>query len=299
MDRAIAFIQMSTVEHKTLASGAPNPRYVDLLDEDPTIAGQKFACVSFLSPEAVLKKREVFLFGEFAKNWDLNKSMEKFGEFLNFVSFKYGLSAEAVQADLVEFAREEEVAIKASSSGMETDYKNFLDKHEERLTRAFSKQYDFQTNVRGLKVRGAFATQDEAEMNCKKLRSRDPNHDIFVAPVGVWLPWEPDAYKTGKVEHLEPELNRLMQEKTTNEMKAKEEFDDRVKAAKRAAIEENIRKARASGNVLTQTLDADGNLVGANTIDYDSREVMDAAEQARLLASASEAAAAAAESVST
>jgi hypothetical protein len=105
-----------------------------------------------------------------------------------------------------------------------------------------------------------------------------------VAPVGVWLPWDPDAYKTGRVEHLEPELNRLMQEKIQNEIKAKQEFDERVKAAKRKAIEENIAKARASGNKLTQTLDETGNLVGANTIDYDAREVAVPAEQDRLLA---------------
>jgi hypothetical protein len=71
---------------------------------------------------------------------------------------------------------------------------------------------------------------------------------------------------------MEPELNRLMQEKTTNEMNAKAEFDDRVKAAKRAAIEENIRKAREQGNKLTQTIDDQGNLVGANTIDFSVRD---------------------------
>jgi len=273
---------MSSVERKTCLDGNINPNYVDLLDEDAAIAGQKFACVSFLSPESILKRRELFLFGEFARNWDLTKSMSKFGEFLNFLAFKYSLSSEAVAADFEEFSREEAVSIKAKSSGMEVDYKNFLDKNEDRLTRAFSKEHDFQTNVRGLKIRGSFSTQEEAEMHCKKTRTRDPNHDIFVAPVGVWLPWEPDAYKTGRVEHLEPELNRLMQEKTTNEMKAKEEFDERVKAAKRAAIEENIRKARESGNVLTQTIDAQGNLVGANTIDYDARDAKEpAAENAR------------------
>ena len=30
--------------------GTENAKYVDLLDEDKPIAGQKFACVSFLSP---------------------------------------------------------------------------------------------------------------------------------------------------------------------------------------------------------------------------------------------------------
>ena len=32
-------------------NGKNNPKYVDLLEEDKPIAGQKFVCVSFVSPE--------------------------------------------------------------------------------------------------------------------------------------------------------------------------------------------------------------------------------------------------------
>ena len=42
---------MSSVERKTLADGSKNPKYVDVLDEDASVAGQKFSCMSFLSPE--------------------------------------------------------------------------------------------------------------------------------------------------------------------------------------------------------------------------------------------------------
>ena len=81
------------------------------------------------------------------------------------------------------------------------------------------------------------------------------------------------------MEYLEPELNKLHEEKIKNEAHAKNEFDKRIKDAKRKAIEENVRKARASGNKLTQTLDADGNLVGANTMNFDDREVADPKER--------------------
>ena len=37
-------------------------KYVDLLDEDKPIAGQKFACVSFVSPENILKKKGSIFF---------------------------------------------------------------------------------------------------------------------------------------------------------------------------------------------------------------------------------------------
>ena len=60
-----------------------------LLDVDKPIAGQAFGCFSFISPGKILKQREMYYFEEFLKQWDMNKSMEKFHQFLNFVSFKY------------------------------------------------------------------------------------------------------------------------------------------------------------------------------------------------------------------
>ena len=263
----------NSVEFKLDNNGKKNPKYVDLCDEDPIIAGQKFVCVSFISPETILKKRELFLFNQFVKQWDMSKSMNKFSDFLSFLSVKYNLVSDNLIKDYNEFIKEEEKLIKASSQVVEDDYKNFIDKEEDRLNERFNKDNSFQTSVRGIKVRGAFPTQEEAEKNCKKLRQNDPSHDIYVAPCGVWLPWEPTYYKLNKVDYLEPELNRLHEEKIKNEILAKNEFDKRIKDAKRKAIEENIEAARKSGNKLTQTLDVDGNLVGVNTMNFDDREV--------------------------
>jgi len=274
----------TTAPRKNLPNGKPNPEYVDLLDEDTPIAGQKFACMSFVSPEKILKKRETYLFEKFVEQWDLSKSMSKFGDFLNFIAYKYNLSIETLTADFNEFTKEEEVRLKADASVVENDYKNFMDKNEDRLNEKFNRDHAFQTSVRGLKLRGVFGTQDEAEARCKKLREVDPNHDIFVGPVGIWIPWDPEAYKTGRVEFMEEELNKLHQDKMKNEELAKQEFEKRVKDTKRKAIEENIEKAKKSGNVLTQTIDEEGNLHGVNeTTDFESREVANANVQEEIL----------------
>lgn len=265
---------MSGFERKILENGQPNPKYIDLCDEDQPIAGQKFACMSFISPEKILKKREVFLFDEFVKQWDFTKSFTKFNDFLHFISYKYNLSIEDVLNDLNDFSNEEGDKLKESS--VEDDYKNFLDKQEDKLNEKFNRENSFQTSVRGLKIRGVFPTQEEAEIKCKKLREYDPNHDIYVGPVGMWIPWDPDAYKTGRVEFMEDELNQLHQEKVKNEEKAKQEFERRIKETKKKAIEENIKLAEKSGNVLTQTLDDEGNLIGVKeNIDFEEREVAD------------------------
>jgi hypothetical protein len=264
----------NTFERKNKKNGQPNPKYIDLCDEDAPIAGQKFACVSFVSPEKILKKREIFIFDEFVKQWDFTKSLSKFFDFLHFMAYKYNLKIDDLVSDFNDFAKEEEIKIKSVS--VEDDYKNFLDKQEEKLTQEFQKAHAFQTSTRGLKIRGVYPTQEEAEIRCKKLREADPNHDIYVGPVGMWIPWDPDAYKTGRIEFMEEELNQLHHEKVKNEEKAKQEFDQRIKESKRKAIEENIKLAKKSGNVLTQTMDEQGNLIGVKeTINFDEREVAD------------------------
>jgi len=265
---------MSSFERKTQVDGSNNAKYVDVLDEDSSLAGQKFSCMSFLSPDKILEKRELYLFDQFVQQWDFTKSMTKFTDFIHFISYKYNLKVEDTIGDYNEFCKEEEERLKAGS--VTDDFQNFLDKNEERLNERFQREHGFQTSVRGLKSRGNFATQEEAEMHCKKLREKDPNHDIFVAPVGVWLPWDPNAYKTGRVEFMEEELNQLYQEKMKNEAKAKDEFDKRIKDTKQKAIEDNIQKAEKSGNVLTQSINEEGELVGVrDTIDFASREVAD------------------------
>jgi hypothetical protein len=265
---------MSDFEKKALPNGENNPKYIDLCDEDPPIAGQKFACMSFVSPEKILKKREVFLFDQFIKQWEFSKSMERYFDFIHFIAFKYNLNVSELIDNFNEFVKEE--TDKLRKSGIEDDYKNFMDKQEEKLNEKFSREHAFQTSVRGLKVRGVYPTQEEAENRCKKIREQDPNHDIYVGPVGIWIPWDPDAYKTGRVEHMEEELNALHKEKLKNEEMAKKEFEERIRETKKKAIMENIEKAKKSGNVLTQTLDDQGNLVGVKeTVNFEDREVED------------------------
>ena len=89
---------MSGFERKTLQNGKPNPKYVDLCDEDAPIAGQKFACLSFVSPDKILKKREMFLFEQFVKQWDFTKSLGKFFDFLHFMAYKYNLKVYPLQS---------------------------------------------------------------------------------------------------------------------------------------------------------------------------------------------------------
>jgi len=243
-------------------NGKSNPKYVDLLEVDKPIANQNFVCMSFVSPEKILKQKDIFFFEEFLKKWEFNKSMEKFLQFVNFISFKYNVSFEDLNKDFTDFVQEEKDNL--AKSNLADDYKTYLDNHEEELQKKFDIENNFQTSTRGLKIRGVYPTQEEAELRCKMLREIDPNHDIMVGPVGMWMPWDPEAYKTGRVEYMEEELNQLMHEKQKNETNAKSAFEQRVKETKQKAIEENIKNAEKSGNTLSQTIDENGNLIGVN-----------------------------------
>lgn len=233
-------------------------KYVDLLDEDKPIAEQKFVCLSFISPEYVIKNKELFFFENFVKQYNFNKSIEIMTQFNNFLSYKYNIDSTSIFDDFKEFVDNERAKLEES---VENDFKNFMDKNEDSLQEEYSKKNSFQTNVRGIKVRGVFPTQSEAELRCKMLREADPNHDVYVGPVGIWVPFHPEAYKTGNVQYLEKELNDLMHEKTKNEEKANQEFENRVKESKLKAIQENMEAAEKSGNKLTQTINESGNLV--------------------------------------
>ena len=264
MDRSKEKISKTVGFERKNINGKTNPKYVDLLEEDKPIANQKFVCVSFVSPEKILKSKEIYFFQEFLKKWDFNKSMEKMVQFLNFISYKYNLTFDDIMKDFQDFVKEEQETLNKSS--LEDEYKTFLDNNEDELEKKFNIHNNFQTSIRGLKIRGVYPTVEEAELRCKMLRELDPNHDVFVGPVGLWMPWDPEAYKTGRVEYIEEELNKLMHEKNKNETFARAAFDERVKETKKKAIEENIKNAEKTGSSLTQNIDEDGNLIGVNNM---------------------------------
>ena len=69
---------------------------------------------------------------------------------LTFISYKYNLNVETLMNDYNDFCREEQQRLK--EGGVSDDFKNFLDKNEERLNEQFSREHAFQTSVRGLKI---------------------------------------------------------------------------------------------------------------------------------------------------
>lgn len=265
----------SKVRDKIRDKNLPNlekAKYVDLLDEDKPLSGQKYVCLSFISPEDHIKNRELFYFEKYLKNFEFKKTFEKYTQFLNFLAYKYNLDFTKLTNDMEEFVEEERENLFLTS--LDDDYKTFVDAKEEQLQKEYNELHEFQTNTRGIKVRGVFGSQEEAEMRCKMLREQDPNHDVYVGAVGMWMPFHPEAYKTGRVEYLEKDLNELMSHKKKNDEISKEQFKERVKDSKKKAIQENIAKAQKEGNKLMQTIDEEGNLINADRMDVPGKNLL-------------------------
>ena len=181
----------------------------DHLDVDNPIPGQNFVCLSFVSPEKVLKQKEDFL-------------RQKFWEYLKENSDeRFDLSILDNIADV---------------------YLTFMHEKGQTLEDAFHKENKFQTSVRGLKVRGTYSTMEEASIRSKVLQRLDTTHHVFVAPVGYWLPWDPDADQIEQQEYQEEQLNDLMKNYKENEVKRNIYYENEKKEMKDKAMEENMRR---------------------------------------------------------
>jgi hypothetical protein len=237
----------------------PPDDIVDLLLEDPPMSGQKYVCMSFVSPETFIKQKEHFYVEEFLRQQDITSSLERFTDYLAFIAAKYDVPPQELMSELESFVTEEKAKLK--SADFNDDFKAFLEAHSDRLDAKFDLEHGFQTSVRSVKIRGSFDSEEEAGMRAQMLRRKDPDHNIYVGPVGMWMPWDPDAYKTGRVEYLDEAQNKLMQEKAKSDKRAKDEFETRVTQKKREAIQRNKDIAAKTGGAITQDIDGDGNLV--------------------------------------
>ena len=74
-------------------------KIIDLLDEDKPIAEQKFACLSFISPEKIIKNKELFFFENFVQQYQFTKNAELFTKYTNYLSYKYSIDTDKLMVD--------------------------------------------------------------------------------------------------------------------------------------------------------------------------------------------------------
>ena len=73
----------------------------------------------------------------------------------------------------------------------------------------------------------------------------DRSHNVYVAQVGYWLPWDPNPDNVQESEYLEKELNTLMKQYKSNEVQRDMFYAEQVREYKNNAAKENAEKNNA------------------------------------------------------
>lgn len=276
------------------------------LDGDDEIRGQKYVCLSFLTPEKALmrtkdafmvskfleffamdykvKASESFLFGELRAVQDTLSRVEMSlaNAFTDVSADPVALKAHVVELEKQVQATREELAkrvpadLEAHVRANMSDFKEskiqeawdtYMLVHRQKLEDEFHKSNGFKTTMYGLKVRGAYPSQDQAAARARALQKKDPYHNVYVGEVGEWMPWDPAPEEVDEQEYPLDQLNTLMKAYKENAAK-KDAFFEEEKRQKMAAA------AAEAASAKTATFGVKGAEVEATAV---VRELFDSA----------------------
>jgi len=79
----------------------------------------------------------------------------------------------------------------------------------------------------GIKIRGAFASRDEAAAHAKRLQKEDSTFDIYVVDMYKWLLIPPDPLKIEDVHYQNEKLEEIMSGYKQNQSEAARMFNER------------------------------------------------------------------------
>lgn len=228
----------------------------DFLDEDTEIPGQHYVLLSFISPEKVLEKKDLFFFNKFLQSYEVEwkvKNLEKFMvDVVKHINDQLDDRARELekndQFDSAQICRKNRLIVDdvmsqyssfvqnnrkdINKTKLAEAYDDFMYSNKDKLEKEYHALNDFHTTIRGVKVRGVFSNTKEAELKAKKLQNKDKYHNIFMAEVGKWTPWDPNPYEVHDQEYNNDQLNNLMKKYKENEDSREKYFDERTKASK-------------------------------------------------------------------
>ena len=221
----------------------------DYLEVDKPIPGQEYVCMSFISPEKVLKQKELYMFNKF-----MNQKCAEFEEAIDKITKKASDDLKnKIDRDLKSKLKLE---LKYTYEQFKDKFEDFTYKYSTDLQNAFDKECDFKTNVRGVKVRGTFATYNEAQARAKVLQRMDRSFHVFVGQVGYWLPWDPQADNVANEEYLEEELNTMMKEYKQNEIRKDMFYEEQKREKQQDAMKERLEAEAKQKEELEKTKDS-------------------------------------------
>ena len=231
---------MSASRQKVELPVEEDGQVIDYLDEDPELPNQRYCIVSFISPEKVIAKKQDFFFQKFIQWMDYDWKVKGLEHFAAYISTKYSLKVDDIMKDIHEFEKTHREDIKKTD--VPEQYQVFLLKHEKEIQEAFDKANSFQCNIRGVKVRRAYPSYEEAQLWCKVLQRKYPKDNLMIGRMGCWLPWEPSEHLMENVEYANSQLNEIMRKYKENEGNRELFFAEEREGAMKAQREENAKR---------------------------------------------------------
>lgn len=204
---------------------------MDYLEVDKEIPDQKYTLVSFLCPEAEIKKRQLYMLDQF-KEFFISKCSENF-EFL--------------ENELKENAKLYDRLKEIRKCDMSELYDTFLFLKKKELDAKFDELNENKTSILGLKIRGSFPTIEEAKNQAVKKQKKDPNHNIYICQTGYWVPFSPNTEEIADQEYANEKLNEIMKNYNEHLEQKNEVWDAVTKARIQKAIEEGQQNKNSAG----------------------------------------------------
>jgi len=209
----------------------------DYLEVDNPIPGQNYACISFVSPDKILKEKEIFLFNKFM-NQRCGEWEKKLDDITKDSSDEFKNKINSEIKDVIK------TELKYTLDQFKSKFEDFKYKFNDDLDKAFNLISGNQTTVRGVKIRGVYDSIQDAEKRAKSLQQKDRSFHVFVGQVGYWLPWDPQADKIEDEEYLEDELNTLMKEYRKNEVSRDIFYEDQKREKMKDAVADEINEQK-------------------------------------------------------
>lgn len=182
----------------------PIQQNIVILDQDVPIRGQKYALISFVSPEDVILRKDIFVFQKFLEHFSSDVQV-----LLSGILSCPSLQNEQSIKDMVSNVRERHACI-FNHEDMALELAFFKNQRGDELESEYQEKNAFQTSIRGFKIRGSYETLQEAKARAENLSKFDKNFNIFVCEVGCWSPWSPDPNDICESEFRDSRLNTLL-----------------------------------------------------------------------------------------
>lgn len=216
---------------------------VDYLDEDKPIRCQNYVCLSFISPEDVIQNKECFFFHKY-----LAQFRDGVTALMDNLKSKYPDDAGLIDTVI----DNHDFLFGGEPDKLQEDYTFFKTAKGTELDKEYNEKHDFQTSVRGIKVRGVFDTLKEAQTRAEVLKRMGDKFNIYVGQVGCWCPWSPNPDDLENAQYAETQLNTLMKKYKENMLLRDKHYEDRKNAKMEAAMKA-AKDAAAQNEASTST----------------------------------------------